>query len=190
MIIHCVFEDEAGRYAWRQDLADRLASAGAWVNPTLHVVRTVIEAMEARSRESSWMPDQARALDTYKRSLDHRMETTGRLARMGVGVTAGSDSPWAHYAPGLFVHEIEILAEAGLSNVEALVSATSGAAASIGAGDRAGTLAEGRRADILVVDGDPGTNLAQLWRVRDVFKGGNRVERGVLWQRSTGLTGV
>lgn len=180
MIIHCVFEDEFGRYEWRQDLADQLAAAGAWVNPTLHVVRAGIESAEARIREHGSTPRQVSALDATKRSLEQRMEATGRLAQMGVHVTAGSDSPWSHYAPGLFVYEIEILAESGLSNADAIVSATSGAATSVGAGERAGTLAEGRPADIVVVDGDPLTDLGRLWNVRDVFKRGERVERGVL----------
>jgi imidazolonepropionase-like amidohydrolase len=180
MIIHCVFEDEFGRYEWRQDLADQLAAAGAWVNPTLHVVRAEIESTEVRLREHGPTPRQVAALDATKRGLEQRMDATGRLAKMGVHVTAGSDSPWSHYAPGLFVHEIEILAESGLSNAEALVSALSGAATSVGAGSRAGTLAEGRPADILVVDGDPLADLRNLWQVRDVFKLGERVERGVL----------
>ena len=180
MIIHCVFEDEFGRYEWRQDLADQLAAAGAWVNPTLHVVRAGIESTEARLREHGSTPQQVAALDATKRSLEQRMEATGRLAKMGVHVTAGSDSPWSHYAPGLFVHEIEILAESGLTNADAIVSATSGAATSVGTGDKAGTLAVGRPADVVVVSGDPLANLGQLWQVRDVFKRGERVERGVL----------
>jgi imidazolonepropionase-like amidohydrolase len=180
MIIHCVFEDEFGRYGWREDLAEQLAATGAWVNPTLHVFRAGIEAAEAAMPESGASPAQIAALDADKRSMEHRMETTARLANMGVQVTAGSDSPWAHYAPGLFVHEIELLAESGLSNAAALVSATSGAAASIGRRDQAGTLAVGRQADVVVVDGDPLADLRQLWQVRDVFKGGQRVERNVL----------
>ncbi len=180
MIIHCVFEDEFGRYEWRQDLADQLAAANAWVNPTLHVVRAGIESAERDISENGSTPQKRAALDATKRSLDNRMEATGRLAKMGVHVTAGSDSPWSHYLPGLFVHEIEILAESGLTNSEAVVSATSGAATSVGAGERAGTLSEGRPADVIVVDGDPLQDLSQLWQVRDVFKSGERIERGVL----------
>lgn len=180
MIIHCVFEDEFGRYEWRQDLADQLAAAGAWVNPTLHVVRAGIESAEEDIRENDSTPEKVTSLDATKRSLDYRMEATGRLAKMGVHVTAGSDSPWSHYAPGLFVKEIEILAESGLTNSEAVVSATSGAATSVGAGERAGSILEGRPADLLVIDGDPLDDLSMLWNIRDVFKAGARVERGVL----------
>ena len=174
MIIHCVFEDEFGNYQWRQDLADQLAAAEAWVNPTLHVVRAGIQAAELQIKESGATPERIARLDAAKHSLDNRMEATGRLAKMGVHVTAGSDSPWSHYAPGLFVHEIEILAESGLSNSEAIVSATSGAATSVGAGEQAGLLAAGRPADVLVVEGDPMKDLRQLWKILDVVKNGRR----------------
>jgi imidazolonepropionase-like amidohydrolase len=180
MIIHCVFEDEFGNYEWRQDLADQLAAAGAWVNPTLHVVRAGIWSAEEDIRHTGGTTQEVARIDAAKRSLENRMEATGRLAKMGVHVTAGSDSPWSHYAPGLFVHEVEILAESGLSNSEALVSAMSGAATSVGMGEHAGTLAVGKQADVLVVDGDPLRDLSQLWKVRDVFQAGRRVERGVL----------
>jgi imidazolonepropionase-like amidohydrolase len=174
MIIHCVFEDEFGRYEWRQDLADQLAAANAWVNPTLHVVRAGIKAAEEQIRESGATRERVARLDATKRSLENRMDATGRLAKMGVHVTAGSDSPWSHYAPGLFVHEIEILADSGLSNSDALVSATSGAATSVGTGDSAGLLEPGRPADVLVVEGNPLEDLRQLWKILDVVKDGKR----------------
>ncbi len=179
MIIHCVFEDEFGTYGWRQDLAEQLAAVGAWVNPTLHVARSGVWAAEARIKQNGGTAQELARLDASKRSLENRMEATGRLAKMGVHVAAGSDSPWSSYAPGLFVHEVEALAVAGLSNTEALVSAMSGAATSVGMGEFAGTLAAGRQADVLVVDGNPLENIADLWKIRDVFQAGTKVERGV-----------
>ncbi len=181
MIIHCVFNDEFGQYLWRQDLADRLAAAGAWVNPTLHVVRSGVWATEARIKQTGGGTEaELTRLDNSKRALENRMAATGRLARMGVRVTAGSDSPWSNYAPGQFVQEIELMAEAGLTNSEALVSALSAAAESVGAGEKAGSLVAGRQADVLVVSGDPVEDLSKLWQVRDVFQAGQRVERGVI----------
>ena len=180
MIIHCVFVDQSGNYAWRQDLADQLAAAGSWVNPTLHVARAGVWAAEESIKQTGGTEQQITRLDAARRGLENRMEATGRLAKMGVHMTAGSDSPWSHYAPGQFVHEIELLADAGLTNAEALVSAMSAAAKSVGMGETAGTLAEGRQADVLVVEGDPVKDLSRLWQVRDVFQAGGRVERGVL----------
>lgn len=179
MIIHCVFEDEHGQYEFREDLAEKLARAKAWVNPTLHVVQAGIEHIEARGRVEGRLTDEEkRAIGRAKRSLENRVEATRRMAHMGIRMTGGSDSPWGAYPPGEFVKELEILARAGLSNTDALLAGTSGAAESIAAQARAGVIAAGRAADILVVDGDPTKDLAALWNVRDVFKAGARVDRG------------
>jgi len=75
------------------------------------------------------------------------------------------------------VHEIEMLAEVGLSSRDAIVAATTGSAESIGVGDVAGRLDPGRLADILVVKGDPTRDLGALWAVLDVYQAGRRVER-------------
>jgi imidazolonepropionase-like amidohydrolase len=69
---------------------------------------------------------------------------------------------------------MEVLAElAGLSPVETLKLATSTSAALLGLKDR-GAIAPGLRADLLVVEGDPTTDLGALRRVRHVLKGGKR----------------
>ena len=180
MIIHCVFEDENGTYKFRQDIADSLAKAKAWVNPTLHVVQAGIEFTERRAKERGRMTeDEKRQVDRSKRSLENRIEATRKMAGMGIRMTGGSDSPWGAYPPGEFVKELEFLARAGLSSVQALQAGTSGAAESIAAHARAGTIAEGRPADVLVVGGDPTKDLGALWDVRDVYRAGVRVERGL-----------
>lgn len=179
MIIHCVFEDETGMYEYRTDLAEKLAEARAWVNPTLHVVEAGIELIEERGRDRGWLTDyEQRQIDASKRSLETRYESVTRLSELGVRMIAGSDSPWGAYPPGEFVKEIEALNRTGLSNIDALVTATSWAAESIAASDRAGLLAVGRPADVLVVDGNPAEDLSALWQIRDVFKRGQRVARG------------
>lgn len=94
-------------------------------------------------------------------------------------MTAGSDSPWGWYAPGEFVHEIDMLTQAGLSSGDAIVAATAGAAESIGVGSQAGRLAPGRQADLLVVRGDPVREITALWDVLDVWQAGRRIQRGV-----------
>ena len=178
MIIHCVFEDETGMYEFRQDLADQLAEAQAWVNPTLHVVQAGIDHTLQVGHERGWLTKEEQAsIDETERSLENRYESINKLIKMGVRMIAGSDSPWGAYPPGEFVKEIIALNKAGLSNAEALLTGTRDAAESIASGDRAGVLEVGRPADILVVDGDPAVDLNALWNVRDVYKAGVRVKR-------------
>ncbi|MBI3458089.1 MAG: amidohydrolase family protein [Candidatus Rokubacteria bacterium] len=180
MIIHCVFSDPDGRYRFRPDLVERLVAAGAWVNPTLYVIKAGIERLTAkRERGEALSPEQVAHVEWCEQALEVRVEAIGKMARAGVRMTAGSDSPWGWYAPGEFVHELQLLAQAGLSYGEAIVAGAAGAADSIGAGEVAGRLLPGRPADVLVVAGDPTQELGALWNVLDVYQAGQRVARGV-----------
>jgi len=181
MIIHCIFAEPDGTYRFRPDLVDRLARAKAWVNPTLYVQKAGIERQRAaREREGRLTPELVAQLDDARRALDVKVDAVRRMSEAGVRMTAGSDSPWGWYAPGEFVHEIHMLAQAGLSYSAAIVAGTAGAAESIGVGPAAGRLAKGRLADALVVRGDPATEITALWDVLDVYQAGRRVERSVL----------
>jgi len=180
MIIHCVFEDETGMYKFNEQLAEQLAAARAWVNPTLHVVQAGIDLTERIGYERGWLTKEEQAsIDSTKRSLETRIESINKLVKMGVRMIAGSDSPWGAYPPGEFVKEMIALTKAGLTNTEALVTGLSHAAESIAVGDQAGTLAVNRPGDVLVVGGDPVADLNALWNVKDVYKAGNRVARPV-----------
>jgi imidazolonepropionase-like amidohydrolase len=180
MIIHCIFNEPDGTYRFRPDLVERLVRAKAWVNPTLYVMKAGIDRLrEAREREGRLTPELVAELDRSQRALDARVEAVRRMTEAGARMTAGSDSPWGWYAPGEFVHEIHMLAQAGLSYGEAIVAGTSGAADSIGVGALAGRLAPGRPADVLVVRGDPRREITALWDVVDVYQAGRRMARGL-----------
>jgi len=180
MIIHCVFEDETGMYEFNEPLAEQLAVAKAWVNPTLHVVQSGIDLTERIGYDRGWLTKEEQAsIDASKQSLETRVESVNKLVNMGVRMIAGSDSPWGAYPPGEFVKEMIALTKAGLTSTEALVTGLSHAAESIAVGDQAGTLAAGRPGDVLVVAGDPTVDLDALWNVKDVYKSGLRIARPV-----------
>ena len=180
MIIHCIFAEPDGTYRFRPDLVERLAAAKAWVNPTLYVMQAGIDRLrEAREREGRLTPELVAQLDESRRALDVKVDAVRRMSEAGVRMTAGSDSPWGWYAPGEFVHEIHMMARAGLSYSDAIVTGTAGAADSIGVGGVAGRLAPGRLADILVVRGDPTREITALWDVLDVYQAGRRIAREV-----------
>ena len=180
MIIHCVFEDETGMYEFNEPLAEQLAAAKAWVNPTLHVIQAGIDHTERIGYNRGWLTkDEQASIDSSKASLETRIDSVNRLIKMGVRMIAGSDSPWGAFPPGEFVKEIIALNKAGLSNSEALVTGLSHAAESIAVSNQAGTLSPGRPGDVLVVGGDPTTDLSALRDVKDVYKSGIRIERPV-----------
>lgn len=100
-----------------------------------------------------------------------------RTAEAGVPVLAGTDAPNPGTAHGPSLHgELELLVEAGLSPVEALRAATSVPARVYGLEER-GRIEPGRRADLLLVEGDPTADVADTRSVVGVWKGGRRIDR-------------
>jgi imidazolonepropionase-like amidohydrolase len=179
MIIHCTMTEPDGQYAYRPDLADRIAEAGAWVNPTLHDLRAwVWHVRDERDRSGGRLaPEDEATSERLLRMWDAKVDTVRRLAEAGVRLMAGSDSPWSRFAPGRGWLEADALVEAGLSPAAAVRAMTSGSAESIGVGDVAGCLAPGRQADVLVVPGDPLADLAALGNPAAVWQAGRLISR-------------
>lgn len=105
-----------------------------------------------------------------------------RLQAAGVAIGAGSDVPAApRMLPGAALHqELDALVQAGLTPAQALQSATHTAASILGA-DELGRIEAGASADILVVDGDPLTNILHTRRVRAVWFQGTAVDVDAAW---------
>ena len=178
MIIHCSMTEATGAYVYRPDLADRMAEAGVWVNPTMHDIRAWLwyyrdEAAAARRLDATGVA----SLDELRRLYDDKLDAVRRLRAAGVRLIAGSDSAWGRSPAGRGWLEIDALTDAGLSPAEAIAAGTTGSAAAIGVGDVAGRLEPGRPADLLVVAGDPLADLAVLGDPVDVFQDGHRVIR-------------
>jgi imidazolonepropionase-like amidohydrolase len=178
MIIHCQFLNPDGSYLYRDDLVDRIVQDGRWVNPTLHTQQTEIDGLEfKRTRDGGLSADDEAMQANNRQTMDVLLEATGRMYRQGVKLTAGSDTAWRWGRAGGLAGEVYQLGQAGMPAAEAIVAGTSGAAESIGVADRAGLLGEGRRADVVAVDGNPLDDLRALAAIRDVWLAGRRVER-------------
>ena len=179
MIIHCTYRDADGSDNFRQDIAERIGEQGSFVNPTIHVARSSVWAIRRRAeRQEKLTRDQQSTLDTGLRNLEQRLEDCRKMIDMGLKVITGSDSSWGDYQLGNTVYETELLVEAGYTPMQGVLSVTSEAAKALGIDSGVGTLEPGKEADIITVDGDPSTDVNALWNVRDVFKAGDRIERG------------
>src|SRR5262249_26461937 len=78
------------------------------------------------------------------------------LHQRGVLITAGSDMGNAWMTPGISFHrELELLVQAGISSLDVLKIATANGAEALGIIDEAGTIEPGKRADLVVLRGDP-----------------------------------
>ena len=94
-------------------------------------------------------------------------------------MVTGSDSAWGNYEMGGFTSELDATVEAGLSARETIVSATSSSSLSCGLENEIGTLSAGRKADMIVVKGDPTKEIKAVDQILDVFQNGNCVDRSV-----------
>jgi imidazolonepropionase-like amidohydrolase len=102
------------------------------------------------------------------------------MHQAGVPILAGTD---ANASPGVpaavshgssLHHELELLVDAGLSTLDALRGATSRPARYFGLGDR-GVIEPGRRADLVLIDGDPLQDITATRSIRRIWCGGVEV---------------
>jgi imidazolonepropionase-like amidohydrolase len=103
----------------------------------------------------------------------------GALHRAGVPIVAGTDQA----VPGYSLHrEMELYVKAGFTPMEAIQAATLVPARAMGVQHDVGTLTAGKRADILVVEGNPLEDITALRNVRLVVAGGRRYEPAPMWE--------
>ena len=110
-------------------------------------------------------------------------EAIRQLREAGARILAGTDAPLPGTVHGISLHrELELLVNAGLTPLEALAAATSIPADAFGLQDR-GRIAPGLRADLLLVEGDPGSDILATRHIRAVWKRGKPVDRSAYRSR-------
>ncbi|MFL6137618.1 MAG: amidohydrolase family protein [Frankiaceae bacterium] len=158
-IEHGIFLDEEG--------IAMMLEHGTWLVPTLVAPVSVLEAVEAGARMPEQMVQKARDVVGIHR------EAIRQAVAAGVRIAMGTDSGVGPHGTNL--RELALMQEVGMKPEEALVSATSSAAALMGLAGELGSVEPGKRADLVVVDGDP-LELADLdERVEQVWKDGVQV---------------
>ncbi|MGE5246552.1 MAG: amidohydrolase family protein [Betaproteobacteria bacterium] len=86
--------------------------------------------------------------------------------------------------------EIELLVEAGFTPVEAIQVATMNGATYLGRQSQIGSIAVGKAADLVVVDGDPASKIEDITKVETVFKDGIGYDSAKLVAAARGLVGL
>ena len=122
--------------------------------------------------------------DDFRKSFAKMVGLVTRLHQAGIRIVAGTDG----YGLEL-VRELELYQQAGLTNAEALQTATIIPARMTSMDNRVGSIARGKAADIILVDGDVSKNLGNLRHVDTVFLDGYRLD-GEALREASGLTGM
>jgi len=107
------------------------------------------------------------------------MEATVRLLHQaGVPIVAGTDQT----VPGFSLdREIELYVQVGFTSMEAIQAATLVPARAMGMGKDSGTIEAGKRADVILVDGNPLENISDIRKVSAVFAAGKMYQPAALW---------
>jgi imidazolonepropionase-like amidohydrolase len=167
-------------------LAERIAEAGIAVGPTLATIENVLgepggaavagdprlapalgEA-QARRLTSGASGRRGQDMPPYSRAE----ENVGRLADGGVTILAGTDAPNPGTVFGASLHrELELLGRCGITPAQALNAATAAPARVFSLADR-GHIAPGQRADLILVSGDPFTDITATRAIERIWRAG------------------
>lgn len=169
----------------------RFAANGTWLTPTLVTdrgragaggvttdarLRYVPPALAARW--ASGVAARSAHAEFERRMLAASARFVALAHRSGVGILAGTDaSDEAYVFAGSGVHdELVPLADAGLTPLEALRAATLNLARYLGAADTLGSVAPGKVADLVLLDGDPLADVRNVRRVHAVVSRGRLLD--------------
>ena len=173
-LIHCgwLASEADGGLDYDPQLAKRIADEGIWVNPTIGLG---LLAAEARSRGDA-PPRRNPSMRGNAPTREQRLEVFRDMHARGVRFTSGLDMGMAYAdfdrAPAeawAFVEEI------GLSPWQAIRLMTSQTAEALGIGDRVGSIARGKVADLAAFGGDPAADIRALNIASHVIQSGELV---------------
>lgn len=142
---------------------DLLAEHGAYLVADVYCGDYIAEQGNARG----WSPD---VLRKNEETTDAQRAAFERCVKAGVKIAFGTDS--GVYPHGLNAKQFAYMVRHGMTPMQSIRSATIVAAELMGWGDRVGSIAPGKLADLVAVAGDPVEDVAELERITFVMKGG------------------
>jgi imidazolonepropionase-like amidohydrolase len=119
----------------------------------------------------------------YRASWAKMVGLLARMHKAGVPIVAGTDGSGIE-----IVHELEIYRSAGFSPAEALAAATIVPARLVGQDKHTGSIAVGKAADLVLVEGDPSARVGDLRQTRVVMLDGKLLDADAL-RRAAGFSG-
>lgn len=111
--------------------------------------------------------------------FEKEVEVVGALHRAGIPLVAGTDQA----VPGYSLHrEMELYVQAGFTPMEALQAATIVSARAMGVDKELGTVEKGKRADLILIHGNPLEDIHNTRNVEDTITGGVMYHTADLWK--------
>jgi imidazolonepropionase-like amidohydrolase len=140
-------------------------------------------AMERNFRQGGLAVPKDLTRADYRASFSKLSALVEAMNKAGVPIVAGTDGLGLE-----LVRELELYVDAGFTPAEALASATSVTAHLVGADGKTGSIAVGKNADLVLVDGDPSKHIGDLRQTRIVMMDGKMMDADAL-RSASGLSG-
>jgi imidazolonepropionase-like amidohydrolase len=147
------------------ELLDLAVDQGTFLVPTILAVDGIVRNGLAQGIPG-WVVDKA------EREAAKQRESFAAAVSSGMRIAAGTDAGTPFNGHGELARELALMVQHGLSPMQALVAATRSAAENLGMAHEIGTLEVGKLADLVLVDGDPVTDITATGRVVLVVKDG------------------
>lgn len=183
------------------ELAGVLQQNGTFVTPTLIITDqhwTRIDQDYKDMKENKYVPQDLLTLwdpklnfpekmfppetwESGKKLLKTSMKITKNLHDGGVDILAGSDCGVSYVIPGFSLHdELQLMVDAGLSESEALATATINAAKYFETLDKEGEVAQNKLANLVILDANPLEDIANTRKIAAVVRNGVYLDRSEL----------
>jgi len=146
-------------------------------------VGTLPPATERGFRQGGFAVPKDLTRADYRASWAKMVQLLGAMHRAGVPIVAGTDGSGIE-----LIHELEIYVEAGFTPASALAAATIAPARLVGVEKRTGSIAVGKAADLLLVEGDPSKRIGDLRHTRLVMMDGKVMDADAL-RTAAGFSG-
>lgn len=159
------------------------AEPPAWLNDAL--LRDMVSTDVMQRVTDSYARRSAEAVERARQSYARMQRSLAKLNAAGAPIVLGSDSGVQDHFYGYVEHrELELMVAAGMTPAQAIVAAT-GRPAEILRLDEVGTLAPGRSADFIVLDGNPLEDITSTRRIAKVYLKGTELDREGLRKKWT-----
>jgi imidazolonepropionase-like amidohydrolase len=157
---------------------DMFTARSGHLAPTYVPILDRLPTLTQRNAYTGGLPVTSSNDETYKKSWAAMLQMTGLLYNAGVPILAGTDD-----MAGLMLHrELELEVQAGIPPLQALKNATWVGATVLRKQQELGSIATGKIADLVLVEGDPSKNISDIRRCRTVFKGGAIYDSAKLYE--------